>query len=343
MAFGGFLQANTAVDLIVGPFVDDTDGKTAETGLTITQAEVRLSKNGGNMAQKNEATALSHDELGNYVCKLDTTDTNTEGILSLMIHESGALPIKMDYMVLAQAAYISLITAKDTGYMDINVRAITAATIANASFNADVGSTAYATNIIALAARKVLDELNLDHLMKVAVSNRDTIPEVVDDTVLANLMTKTDGDTSDFDHATDSLEAIKDATGAGGAGSPLVLGAGDVGDFVEDGEVHFFWNTIDRTGESADPSTAGSLRIYKDDGTGEVTAPTGITDTRTFDTVTGLHECKIDLSANSFYEKGKNYSVILVGAVIDTKTVNAKVGSFSIENRWANVDFHYEG
>ncbi len=52
---------------------------------------------------------------------------------------------------------------------------------------------------------------NLDHLLKVAVSNRDTMPEVVDDTILANLMTKTDGDTSDFDHETDSLEAIRDA------------------------------------------------------------------------------------------------------------------------------------
>jgi len=124
MAFGGFLQANTAVDVMVGPFVDETNGKDAETGLTITQAEVRLSKNGANMAQKNEATSLTHDELGNYVCKLDTTDTNTEGILTLMVHESGALPIKMDYMVLAQAAYISHITAKDTGFMDINIKTV---------------------------------------------------------------------------------------------------------------------------------------------------------------------------------------------------------------------------
>lgn len=124
MAFGGFLQANTAVDLMVGPFVDDTDGKTAETGLTITQAEVRLSKNAGNMAQKNEATSLTHDELGNYVCKLNTTDTNTEGILTIMVHESGALPIKMDYMVLAQAAYISHVTAKDAGFMDVNIKTV---------------------------------------------------------------------------------------------------------------------------------------------------------------------------------------------------------------------------
>jgi hypothetical protein len=130
MAFGGFLQANTAVDLIVGPFIDDTDGKTAETALTITQSDVRLSKNGANIAQKNEATSLTHDEIGNYVCKLDATDTNTEGLLSLMIHETGALPVKMDYQVVAQAAYTSLITAKDTGYMDVNVKAVSEDTAA---------------------------------------------------------------------------------------------------------------------------------------------------------------------------------------------------------------------
>jgi hypothetical protein len=124
MAFGGFLEANTAVDVMVGPFVDEDDGKTAETLLVISQADVRLSKNGGNMAQKNEATSLAHDELGNYVCKLNGTDTNTEGILTLMIHEAGALPIKMDYQIISQAAHESLITAKDAGFMDVNIKSV---------------------------------------------------------------------------------------------------------------------------------------------------------------------------------------------------------------------------
>ena len=91
------------------------------------------------------------------------------------------------------------------------VKALKAGIIANATFAADVGSTAYATNIIALAVRKVLDELNLDHLMKIAVADRTNMTaEVVDDTVLANIMTKTDGDTSDYAIATDSLEALHD-------------------------------------------------------------------------------------------------------------------------------------
>jgi len=106
---GLWLKQSTAVDVIVGPFVDKTDGNTAETALTVTQAEVRLSKNGGNMAQKNEATALSHDELGYYVCKFDATDTNTLGILQLMIHESAdALPVYHEYMVVTANVYDTL-------------------------------------------------------------------------------------------------------------------------------------------------------------------------------------------------------------------------------------------
>ena len=35
---------------------------------------VRLSKNGGDIAQKNEAASLTHDELGVYGCPIDATD-----------------------------------------------------------------------------------------------------------------------------------------------------------------------------------------------------------------------------------------------------------------------------
>ena len=118
----------------------------------------------------------------------------------------------------------------DVAVQDVNVTAmaagtVTAAAIAdaaidNATFAADVGSTAYATNIIALAVRKVLDELNLDHLMKVAVGDgTDLTPEVVDETVLS-LALAIDGDTSTFDSTTDALEAIRNATTGGGASLP---------------------------------------------------------------------------------------------------------------------------
>jgi len=103
-----YLKQSTAVTLKIGPFLDDTDGKTAETGLTIAQADVRLSKNGGDIAQKTEATSCTHDELGIYGCPVDATDTATLGRLQLWVHESGALPVWHEYLVIPANVYDSL-------------------------------------------------------------------------------------------------------------------------------------------------------------------------------------------------------------------------------------------
>jgi len=108
---GLWLKQSTAVTIKIGPFIDDTDGKTAETALTISQADVRLSKNGGDMAQKNEATTCTHDEIGYYDCPLNTTDTGTLGVLQLMVHESGALPVFHEFMVVPANVWDSLFGA----------------------------------------------------------------------------------------------------------------------------------------------------------------------------------------------------------------------------------------
>jgi len=101
MAFGGFLRQSTAVDVLIGPFLDDGDGKTAEPGLTL---DVELSKNGQALANKNDATVPVHDGAGDvdgyYNCELDNTDTNTIGQLTVVAHASGALPCRLDFQVL---------------------------------------------------------------------------------------------------------------------------------------------------------------------------------------------------------------------------------------------------
>lgn len=119
------LRANTAVDVLIGPFVDITDGNTTEDSLTLTQAEIKLSKNGQALTQKTDATSAVFDDDGYYNCELDATDTGTEGNLVLIVHQSAnALPVRHEFNVLAEAAWDSLYAAKDTGYMDVNVKAI---------------------------------------------------------------------------------------------------------------------------------------------------------------------------------------------------------------------------
>ena len=103
-----WLKQSTGVTIKIGPFLDETDGITPETALTITASEIRLSKNGGDIAAKAEATSATHDELGYYDVVLDATDTNTLGSLKLFIHESGALPVWSEFMVLPANVYDSL-------------------------------------------------------------------------------------------------------------------------------------------------------------------------------------------------------------------------------------------
>ena len=139
------LKANTAVDVLIGPFVDSTDGNTTEDGLTISQADVKLSKNGQALTQKTDATAAAFDDDGYYNCELDATDTNTEGNLVLIVHEAGALPVRHEYNVMAEAAWDSLYAPKDTGFMDVNIKAVSEST--TAADNAEiVYDTDFATN-----------------------------------------------------------------------------------------------------------------------------------------------------------------------------------------------------
>ncbi len=108
-----WLKQSTATDVELGPFVDDADGKTPETGLTISQADCQLIKNGGAAAQKNDATSASHLAGGHYKVPLNTTDTNTLGRLRLYVNEGGALPVWRDFMVLPANTYDSLVGGSD--------------------------------------------------------------------------------------------------------------------------------------------------------------------------------------------------------------------------------------
>lgn len=115
------LKQSTATTLRLGPFLDSTDGVTAETALTISQSDVLLWKEGGTTAaQKNESTACTHRENGYYTCPLDATDTNTLGALSVSVNESGAIPIRQDYTVVPANVYDSFVLGTRFLFVDPN-------------------------------------------------------------------------------------------------------------------------------------------------------------------------------------------------------------------------------
>jgi len=112
------LKQSTAVTVKMGPFVDDTDGKTFETSLSIAQADVRLSKNGGNYAQKADTGTASYDENGDYDVALNTTDTGTLGRLRASISKSGALPVWKEFIVVPANVYDALVGGSDKLQVD---------------------------------------------------------------------------------------------------------------------------------------------------------------------------------------------------------------------------------
>lgn len=110
--FCGFLRANTAANVRIGPFVNNVDGVTLESSLTITQSDVRVSKNGGPMNAKSRSNACVHDSYGYYWFSLGSSDTDTPGRLNIIVNKTGALMVNQTYQVIDETVY-------DVHYKDI--------------------------------------------------------------------------------------------------------------------------------------------------------------------------------------------------------------------------------
>lgn len=163
-----WLKQSTAVDIKVGPFLDSTDGNTVEGGLTITQPDIRLSKNGGAFAQKGSAQTLSHNENGWYTVNLSTTDTNTLGTLVVAIHESGALPVWQTFMVVSANTWDSFFSTDALDVSLIQWLGTAPNALVSSRVDASVGAmasnvlTATAINADAITAAKVAADVSAE-------------------------------------------------------------------------------------------------------------------------------------------------------------------------------------
>jgi len=102
-----FLKQSTASqEVLLGPFLDDTDGKTAETALTIAETDIKIWKSGATSeVNKNTVGNATHIAAGRYYVVLDATDTDTVGMLEINIAVSGALPVQKRLYVLEEAVF----------------------------------------------------------------------------------------------------------------------------------------------------------------------------------------------------------------------------------------------
>ena len=103
-----FLKQSTSVIVQLGPFVDATDGFTAETALSPSATNVRLYKAGATSSVDISTATWTHIENGVYRVTLTTSHTDTAGPLMIVAAISGARQVMHEFNVIDDDAYNSL-------------------------------------------------------------------------------------------------------------------------------------------------------------------------------------------------------------------------------------------
>jgi len=189
-----------------------------------------ISKNGGNFANpaagasvmtEIEATGWYYfalaagdaDTVGPLICRgTHATMDNIEVVFQVVSATRGLTGTAVPAVAGGGVGGIVLGSAANNLAVDaagkVAVASIQAGAIENATFAADVGSTAAATNIISQAVELVIKANNLDHLIKTA-KDTNWATTVTKESII-DLMTSKDASQT-FARVTDALEAIRDA------------------------------------------------------------------------------------------------------------------------------------
>lgn len=194
-----FLRQSTASqEILLGRFVDSTDGNTEETGLTIANTDIKIFKSGATTLANKNSGGATHISNGLYYAVLDATDTDTIGNLEVHVHVAGALSVRNVYTVLDEAVYDALFgtTALATATN------ITAGTITTATNVTTVNGLAANVITAAATAADFTTEIQTGLATAAALATVDTVVDsiLVDTTAMKG---------ATFDTSTDSLEAIR--------------------------------------------------------------------------------------------------------------------------------------
>jgi hypothetical protein len=112
-------QSTASQEILLGPFLDETDGITAMTALTIANTDIKIWKTGGTTEANKNSGGATHIAGGRYYAVLDATDTDTLGALEINVHATGALPVRRECVVLPANAYDASIAGTDTIQADV--------------------------------------------------------------------------------------------------------------------------------------------------------------------------------------------------------------------------------
>lgn len=160
-----FLRQSTATTFIIGPFLDATDGKTAETALTVADIDVDLykgiTKSNLTITASGGSNDMAHVANGFYSLELTTSNTDTLGMGSVSANIAAALPTWRHFCVLPANVWDSFFS---TDKLQIHVVEMTDGVISSGTMAADsIDASALASDALAEIADAVWDETNSGH------------------------------------------------------------------------------------------------------------------------------------------------------------------------------------
>ena len=117
-------KSTASQEVLLGPFLDDTDGKTPETGLTINASDIKLWKRGGTTEANKNSGGATHIASGRYFAVLDATDTDTTGELIINVAVAGALPARLVCCVFEAAVFDALFASGAGGYSTLTAQQV---------------------------------------------------------------------------------------------------------------------------------------------------------------------------------------------------------------------------
>lgn len=211
-----YLRESTATAVLVGPFLDQTDGYTTEESLTVASIDVRLYKFTNthpisDVTITPAASGSSHDmehvAKGYYSLELTTTDTNTQGRMVLSANISGALPVWQEFMVVRSNVYDSFYLEAGTDLLQVDLRQVNNSTTPAGNLEDDYNGTGYSkSNSTIGTATSVTNQVTADVQQwdGTNVSLTGTLP-AVDTTAISGSTT-----------AANNLEEVFDGDGTGG-------------------------------------------------------------------------------------------------------------------------------
>lgn len=170
-----FLPVDTAIQVTVGPLVDDTDFKTLETGVAhdASGMSVDLIEKGVNVSTKTDITPTTGDvndwvELGNGMYSLEITaaQNNTEGTLQIVGVVTGILPfISPIYSVVPVLVYNSLVVGSDNLQVDVTQWLGTAAATPTTAGVPEVDVTYWRAGLIPAQSTTGVPEVDVTHFV----------------------------------------------------------------------------------------------------------------------------------------------------------------------------------